>query len=209
MALEVWSHDIRTGAPLLRVAASSATGSPTITGDGSGTVTVPLREKKYTATEAAAARAINRNIFRVNDRIVTLRDGEHIPYAGFIEGTSYDFSTGVLTLRLKEIRQILRQRLTFPVDQPELGNMTIAGKSWEGTVRAIIQRAMWWSTQWVLPIDVPVDSSGTVNLTWRAYQELTINDLLAQIESWGAVIMFRPYLTTAGGVRFGTEVFSV
>lgn len=203
--MSVWSHDAHSGEPLLEVFPSSGSGTPQVGGDGTGSFVIPLRDPKTAMPQSTA-----RDMFRVNDRILALRDGDDVEYAGIIASTSYNRDKGVLTVRTEEIRQIFRQRMPFGVNQYPLGDLAVTGKSLSGAVRAILTRGMQigqaGETQWALPIDLPADGSGTFTASWKNYQVFTIEDLLEQVEAEGAEVVFTPYLTGSGLLRFQTGV---
>lgn len=197
----VWIHDLRTGAPLLEMFPSSGSWNRRLTGTGQGSHVFQLR-----ARETALPRATVRDLFRNNDRAISVCFGDHVAYAGFVETPKYQRGTGTLAVTHREIREMFRQRSTFGVNNYPAGDLTVTNRSPSGAVRAILARAMQWTSQWAFPIDLPPDGSGSFSAEWKRYQRLSIDDLLCQVEAEGVEVDFDPYRDAAGNLRWRTRV---
>lgn len=183
-------------------------------GTGSGSVTFQTRD-----AVAALGRDEFWSLLEPNDRMLSVRWGDHVSFLGVLGDWDYDRDAGSLTVAMNEFPgAFFPQRMTFGVNQYALGDLLISNKSRSGAVRAVLQRAMEWSAEWVLPIDLPADGAGSFNAEWRRWDTLRISDLLTQIEQDGTEIYFRPYVSGAGvrlqtlvapKVTYGASEFSV
>jgi hypothetical protein len=150
-----------------------------------------------------------RDLLRPSDRMIVVKSGDEVAYAGMPQIDHYDRDMGVVTASTVELRRIFRWRLTHGVDAVlTLGDLGVAGKSIPGAVRRILYRGMLDGTPgWDFPIDLPADGAGSFSADWLGSDLFTINDLLVQIEKAGYEVFLRPYLTD-GMLRFETEVGS-
>ena len=200
--MPVWSfqvHETMTGLLRLTVEPSEGSWTRRLNGGGQG-------QHKFVLRGGDLSPAVARDLFRPNaSTLAVLWDGVPV-YAGVIVSTTYDRAAGVLTVSHAELRMIWAQRLTFGVSNYVDGDLTVTNRNLSGAARAVIARGMAWGTIWQLPVDLPADGSGTFSAQWKRYQCLTIEDLLAQLESEGCEIDFRPYLTGAGVLRWQTRI---
>ncbi|GAA4774682.1 hypothetical protein [Microbacterium gilvum] len=193
-------HDTISGARLVEVFPSAGSWARRLTGQGQGQHTFVL-----TDSETGFSRATWRDLLRDNARTLLVCWEETPVYAGMILSSAYDRSTRTVTVSHTEIRHIFKQRLTFGVNQYVNGDLTITNKNANGVVRAILQRATQWSSEWALPLDLPENESGTLSRSWKKHQVLTIEDLLGSVEEEGYEIEFRPALTS-GVLRWSVRV---
>lgn len=192
--------DTRTGEPLLPVEAAAANGTRRISGTGSGSHSFVVRG-------TGLPRETWRDLLRPNARTVAHVWGGHVAYAGFIEARpSYSRKTGIVTVAHKEIREYLRARAMFRVDNYAGGGLSVIGRTYQGAVRAILQRAMGWGAEWQFPFDLPADGVGGFTATWENHQVLTVDDALKQVEDAGCEIDFEPYLDANGWLRWRVRV---
>ena len=200
MVQETWLFDMRTGNRIRRVWPSAHPWQTDLKGEGSSTATFKTDDAERPLTNVPAT-------FRPNARGLAVLWGDAVLYAGKIESWVYDRDAQTLAVSTVEIRQEMSWRLTYGVNQYENGTLSIANRSASGAVRAILARAMQWSAEWALPIDLPPDGPGTITSTWEFWRKLRISDLLTQIEEEGYEVYFRPYLA-GNQIRYQTVVAS-
>jgi hypothetical protein len=191
---------MRTGNLIRRVRPYDHPWETGLKGEGSSTATFKTDDAEHPLTNVAAT-------FRPNARGLAVLWGDVVEYAGKIESWAYDRDAQNLAVSTVEIRAEMLWRLTYGVNVYEQGTLSIVAKSAAGAVRAILARAMQWSSEWALPIDLPADTAGLISQTWEFWRKLRISDLLQQIEEEGYEIYFRP--RKAGNqIRFETIVSS-
>lgn len=196
-------HVTRTGAPVMLVEPAACPWTRRITGTGTGSVELKLRDSL-----TAIPRAMIRDLITPNKHTLAVRWGTgatpHVAFAGVITGSSYDRDTGTLTADLAEIRMIFAKRMTGGVNQYGAPwNLTYTNRSAAGAFRAVLARSMAPSAEWALPIDLPADGSGTLSREVDFFEAITISDLFAEIEDQtGATLDFRPYYTSGGVLRW-------
>lgn len=193
--------DTISGNPIFSLPAVDRGGSHSrkVTGAGSAQYTVPLQG-------IGLSRDVARLISEPNGVSFAVVWGSHVEFAGPVQAVDYSRDTRSMTVRAKELRPLFSQRLTFGVLNYGQGDLTVSNRSLSGAARAVLARAMQWGELWELPVDLPADGSGTFSAEWKNYQCLTIEDLLQQIEKAGTEIDFRPYLTSAGALRYETRL---
>lgn len=195
-----WIYQTRTGSLELPVELSQSRWTRLLSGEGTGTHTVPVRN---------IPRTLRDEVTRGNtySLAVTWNDS-YVAYAGVILGRRKVDRTGEYVLRTKELpAAMFHKRMTFGVNQynPATGQLSVSNRSYSGAVRAVLTAAMAPSSEWVLPIDLPGDGAGGFSATWRHEETLTVKDLLQQIRDEGNEIDFRPYIS-GGTVRHQTRV---
>lgn len=193
-------YDTQQGFRLAPLFPSSQSWTTRIGAPGSGTSVFQLADTDMTREQW-------RELMRPWARtIVQSIDGQPV-YAGVIISRSYDKSSKTLTVRHSEVREIFSRRFSFglngyagssnPADPDYHGALRIVNRSARGTARAIIERgALMGPTghPWRLPIEVPADEAGDVNVVWENYQVRSIERLLTEVEERhdGPDIYFRP-----------------
>lgn len=198
MAHETWLFDMWTGELIRRVYPFDHAWSTSLLGDGTSTA-------QFKTDDADRPLGNVRSVFRPNARGLAVLWGDTVEYAGKIETLPYDRDGQVLSVTTVEIRNEMKWRLTYGVNQYEAGTLSIMSRSASGAVRAILNRAMQWSAEWALPIDPPADASGSITQEWEFWRKLRINDLLVQIEQEGYEIYFRP-VKDNNRIRFKVSV---
>lgn len=157
------------------------------------------------------------------DRIfVSSWDGT-IKYAGYIHTIDpWVRTTKTVTIRTSCVRDFLKNRLLYPVDEASYrsGTLEVKNRSFEGAVRALLAAATSGHTaNWNLPIVLPPDSEGIISRTWWYYEGWTAERALAELAatSDGPDIDFEPRWTVydeAGAsnvewvVRYGLPALS-
>lgn len=205
----MWSymiHEFRTGAPVMRVEPSACSWTRRLTGTGTGSFELKLRDSL-----TAIPRAMVRDILTENRMALAVRWGTgatpHVAFAGFITGATYDLDTGTISAALAEPKTIFNKRMTGGVNQYGVPwDLTITNRSLAGAVRAILARAMAPSSEWALPLDLPADGAGTYSRKVAYWETVTIADLITEVEKQGVTVDFRPYVTSAGVLRFNVRV---
>lgn len=192
MAHETWLFDMFTGDLIRRVFPFDHEWSTSLLGDGTSTAQFKTDDEERPLGNVRAT-------FRPNARGLAILWGDTVEYAGKIETLPYDRDGQVLTVTTVEIRNEMKWRLTYGVNQYTNGTLSVTNRSASGAVRAILARAMQWSAEWVLPIDLPADGSGSFTQIWEFWRKLRINDLLVQVEQEGYEVYFRP-------VRVGNRI---
>lgn len=207
----VWSYQVvvtRTGAPVQLVSPSACSWTRRLTGTGTGSVELKLRDEFH-----AIPRAMVRDLLTPNKHTLVVRWGSgedpHVAFAGVITGTSYSRDTGTVAANLAEVRMLFAKRMTGGVNQYGAPwNLTYAGRSAAGAVRALLTRAFAPSSEWSLPIDLPPDGAGSLSRQVDFFETITISDLIAEVESQaGVVVDFRPYYS-GGVLRWESRVLS-
>ncbi|MGO2110735.1 MAG: hypothetical protein ACTH31_03900 [Pseudoclavibacter sp.] len=124
-------------------------------------------------------------------------------FAGVIMDTSYALDTGTVTANLTELRTLFSKRMTGGVNQYGAPwDFSYTNRSASGAVRAILARAMAPSSEWLFPIDLPADGSGSLSRGVDFFETMTIEDLLVEVEDQsGVTVDLRPYLSS-GNLRW-------
>lgn len=194
--------DSITGEPILPIEVKSGSWSAKIDGSGSNSFRVDVRSIDRSA-------AFRRDLLRPNARLVAhIDEADTVIAAGLILDGPYNRTTGTVTRRWVDIRDLFRQRMGFGVGSwGPSGTLTVTNRSYSGAVRAIVSRQLRDFTQptWMLPIDLPADGSGSFSRKWDYYAFPTMDDCLSEIEKEGVEIYFDPYLNN-GNLRFATRV---
>lgn len=197
-------YNTQTGQPRLTFEVSGCSWSTSLTGQGTGTHTIPL-----------FGEGISQEVIRAystgNQFTICQIWNGHVVYAGVIQRVQYSPSTRALTVYSAELRTAyLDSRMLFGVFSYTPGGtaLAVSGKSRSGAARAVLDRATsaYWGSFWTLPIDLPADGSGSFSATWLMEERLTLEDHLKQIEDDGCEIYFRPYLDGDGWLRWETLV---
>jgi hypothetical protein len=135
--------------------------------------------------------------------------------SGVIAGrTVWDPASGRMRVPFQHSSDVFfPARLTFGVNRYADGDLSVTNRSYQGAVRAILQRAMWGGPSpaggtWPLNFDLPADQAGGFTRLWRRWESLTIMSLLDQIRAAGVEISHRDYLDGAGVLRHATVAAS-
>lgn len=198
---ETWIHESISGAPVERVFPEAFPWSTSLLGDGKGTATFKVddAQKKLTRTRIWS-------LFTPNSRMLVLRRGSFVAYAGKIDDWDYDHDSKNLTVASVELENEWSWRLTYGVNGYTSGTLTVTNRTHSGAVRAILARAMQWAPEWAYPIDLPSDAAGTFSSKWDYFKKFKISDILDQIRAEGYEIYLRPYIDANGNLRFQTRV---
>lgn len=193
--------DTATGNPILDIDSGidAANWTRRLGGEGSGSHTFKLSGLGIPQPQV-------RDLFADQKRTIAVCWGNHVAYAGVVQQAKYDRKAGTINVSHDEIRTFMRARMQFGVAAPTGGDLTITSRSYSGAVRAILSRAMQWSAEWTLPIDLPADGAGSYSAVREWWRFLTIDDLLSEVEEQGVEIDFRPYLDGSGKLRYQTLV---
>ena len=201
MKHETWIYDMRTGALIRRVYPHDHQWQTSLKGDGTSTAIFKTDDAERPAPGAAS--------IRPNARGLAVVWGSVVEYAGKIESWKYSRDAQTLTVSTVELRNEMMWRLTYGVNQYENGTLTITNRNASGAVRAILARAMQWSSEWALPIDLPADGTGSISVEWENWRKLRISDCLQQVEEAGYEVYLRPYYDADNRrIRFQTLVSS-
>lgn len=185
-------HETMTGNCLIEVFPSAGSWTRRLNGQGSGTHTFVL-----TDVLTGFDRTTWRSLLAPNARTLTVVWNDTPVYAGVILKSTYNRDSRTISVDHSEIRTLMKNRLTFGVQDHLTGDLTITGRSASGAVRAITQRSVQWSADWALPIVHPADGSGAISKAWKWYQVVTIEDCLGEIEKEGWQIDFHPTFNSA------------
>lgn len=196
-------HDTISGQKVTDIPAADGSWTRRINGMGNATHTFMLRDANY-----PYSRSQNRNFFQTNSRVLAVRDGRTVLYAGVMLKPTYTQDTGALSVPTVEIREFWRVRMTFGVANYQDGDLQLTNVNEQAAVAALITRGTRWGSTWELPIDLPSgQAAGDFDADWKRYQCLTIDTLLKQIEARGFEIEFSPYLANdADDLRWSTTV---
>lgn len=180
-------HDTMSGVCLVEVFPSAGSWTRRLNGQGGGSHTFVL-----TDVLTGFDRSTWRSLLAPNARTLTVCWGEVPVYAGVVLKSTYNRDSRTVSVDHSEIRTLMKNRLTFGVQDYTSGDLTITAKSGSGAVRAITQRSVQWSSDWALPIVHSADGVGQISKTWRWYEVVTIEDCLGEIEKEGWEIDFYP-----------------
>lgn len=191
----------RTGARRDSLTPSSVSWSRRLTGTGRGSFGFPLRDAD------ALPRGGMRDFLTPTSRTLTLEWGGHVAFAGLVQQSAYDRDSGVVSARTVEIRDLFKKRMTGGVNQYGAPwDFSYTNRSAGGAVRAIMLRAMAPSSEWDLPLDLPINNAGTLSRTVDFFETVTIDDLLKEVEDQaGVTVDFLPRIVS-GGLRWAVRV---
>ncbi|GAA1149104.1 hypothetical protein F6W69_10695 [Microbacterium oxydans] len=198
---EAWIHEAITGAPVERVFPEAFPWSTSLLGDGKATTTFKVDDVQKRLTRDRIW-----SLFVPNARMLVLRRGSFVAYAGKIDDWDYDRDSQVLMVASVELENEWSWRLTYGVSGYTDGTLTVVNRTHSGAVRAILARATQRSVEWNYPIDLPSDAAGTFSAQWDFFKKFKISDLLDQIRAEGYEIYLRPYIDANGNVRFQARV---
>lgn len=204
MVRQAWIHDAFTGAPLMPVYPTAARWTMRLKGSESASATFNLNDERM----GQLPQPLLADLFQENARMLMIRDGSAVEYFGPIVKVVDDPLTGVMQVECKGERDKLAKRYTFPANDLNAAPLVIASRSYSGAVRAILERAMAWSSEWQLPVDLPANGSGVYSRTVFGWEAQTISQLLAGVEAEGSEVWLRPYLASDGSGRFQPRVAS-
>jgi hypothetical protein len=198
---EVWVHEAITGTPVERVFPEVFPWSTSLLGDGKATATFKVDDVRKQLTRARIW-----SLFVPNARMLVLRRGSFVAYAGKIDDWDYDRDAQVLTVASVELENEWSWRLTYGVSGYADGTLVVSNRTHSGAARAILARAIQRSPEWNYPIDLPADAPGTFSAQWDFFKKFKISDLLDQIRSEGYEIYLRPYVDANGNLRLQARV---
>ncbi len=198
---QVCIHESITGNFIERVFPETFTWSTSLLGDGTGTTTFKVDD-----TQKQLTRERIWSLFAPNARMIVLRRGSFVAYAGKIDDWDYAKDETTITVSSVELENEWSWRLTYGVNVYTQGTLVVTNRTHSGAARAVLARAMQWSPEWAYPIDLPADASGTFSAQWDFFKKFKISDLLEQIRAEGYEIYFRPYLDANENLRFQTRV---
>lgn len=196
MVWSYWIVNTMTGEKQLEVRPDSGTCRTSLTGVGSGEHTFRLRD-----ASDPIPRATVRDLFLSWIRTLVVCWDDQPVYAGVIVGGRWNRSTGVLTVRHRELRAILSKRFgwkvtTYPTVTGLAWNWKVTGKSLRGLVRAVAQR-MFLSVpgdNWHLPVVLPADESGSKEFEEWAFNLRSGEQMLSDLQDTdgGPDVYLRP-----------------
>jgi hypothetical protein len=208
----VWVHDAKTGEPRERLDLDLTGDSPwsaSIEGAGVSEVTIATSGGLWTP-------ALIEESFSPNNRLLVrwwgVNGGAHpddvVVSAHKIDDYDYDRDAGTVKVSAVDLIEVAGWRLIGPVGSDPHLTLTITGRSAEGAVAEALDRMMQYGhPDWILPIDLPVNTPGEFSGEWVFWKKPLISDVLAEIRTrMGVEVYLRPYPTASGGVRFQTLV---
>lgn len=197
-------YETRPGTIEMPVELASNSATTLLTGQGTGT---------HTIRAEGISRALLRELSEGNRWSIAIGwadDPSYCAYSGVIQGRRLDDDSDTAILRTRELpAAMFADRSFFGVNQytPGAGPLVVTNRSYSGAVRAFLQACMAPSSEWVFPIDLPPDGSGTFSKTAKREEAMTLADLLKIIRDMGQEIDFRPYFS-GNQVRHATRVAS-
>lgn len=197
----MWTYGIYntvTGEPLLdNLTPSAASWTTRLSGgEGAGTFTFNL-------ADLGIPQATIHDLLRPSARMIVVKWGTAVAYAGTPQPDLYKRDAVTVTASTVELRRLFRWRLADDVEHViSNGDLTVTSVNPAGAVNAILTRTMHNGGNWILPIDFPTSGSGTFTVTWPGADQLTINDMIADVEKDGSDVLFRPYLDSNGWLRW-------
>lgn len=200
-----WSltvNDAITGQFRAHITTSASSWSTSLTGDGESTETIVVNDE-----DAPWGPGTVDQVFEGNARMIVRWWGDTPIYAHKIDEYEYDDDKGAVEVKASELIREADWRMVDGVLAPLDSNLTIAGKSASGAIRAVLARMMQWGPEWVYPIDLPPDGSGDVGGGWAFWEKYRISDIIKQIEDrTGSETFLRVYSTGGRDVRFQAVV---
>lgn len=202
MGWSYWIHDTMSGDPIVQVHPAACSGTSRLTGRGDATVTFSLDGTSIPLPWQGYTTPTSRMLVKQWDR-----PGQDpiVQFAGYFIEPEYDKDAASVTVDAKELRQLLDVRpfgaAHLVASDPASWELRITSRSIAGAVRALLTRAITYSAESALPLDLPADGSGTYSRDFHAWDQITTADALADIEAMGYEVHFRPY-KTAGQLRF-------
>lgn len=195
---------VRSGAPEFVLPMAAANWATRLGSKGSASHVALLRG-------LGIPRSFIREVSRGNKYALAHCWGDHVAYAGIIQGRRYSENREALHLSSKELRAaLLGKRISHGVNEynPASGSLVLTSRSRGGATRVVLSAATKAGIVpgWELPIDLPAVGAGGFNATWFHDQGLTVENMLKQIEDDGVEIDFPPYITAGGYLRWGTRV---
>lgn len=140
-----------------------------------------------------------------------VREGDFFLAAGVITKAVADDDAGTLTIQCQDLDTVFwDNRLGASVRFIGLAGLVIEDRSASGFVRAVLLRAMDNLNpdfpRWHLPVDLPADGAGSLNLASSWWEFKKMGELLDFVRELGYHIYFRPYLHSSGALRWETTV---
>lgn len=198
---EYWIHDLRTGAPQLQVYPSDVSWTRRLNARGDGQFTFRVTDRTSIPRFGAG-----HELVRPNDRVIVVRWGTHVAYAGYVR--EWEYAQGAqVRVSTGEIRGILARRYTGRPDAyGSLWNLSYTNRSASGAVNTILSRSVSLAEGYSLPLVLPPHTAGELSRQIRFYETLSIDDALREVEDSGAQVDFEPTLTTDGHLRWQVTV---
>lgn len=206
MGWSYWIHDTMTGNPLIQVHPSACSGTSRLTGKGDATVTFALDGTSIPLPWQGYTTPTSRTLVKQRDR-----PGQDpiVQFAGYFLEPEYERDAASVTVDVKELRQLLDVRVFgaahLVASDPGSWELRITNRSVSGAVRAILTRAIDYSLESALPVDLPADGAGSYSREFHAWDQITTADALADIEAMGYEVYLRPY-KTGGKLRYQVVV---
>ncbi|MCJ1687790.1 hypothetical protein [Rathayibacter sp. VKM Ac-2927] len=135
------------------------------------------------------------------DRIFVSSWEGTVKYAGYIHTIDpWARSSKTFTIRTSCVRDFLKNRFLYPVDDGSYrnGTLEVKDRSFAGAARALLAAATSGHTaNWNLPLVLPEDGPGVVSRTWWYYEGWTAERALTELQSTsdGPDIDFEPRWT--------------
>lgn len=197
-------NQTRSGSIELPLELSASSATSLLTGQGTGSHTVPMR----TIPRTLLMELTQGNRYSLS--IGWAGDPTYCAYSGVIQQRRISDDTGDMVLRTRELPSAMfGRRSFFGVNQynRESGQIVITNRSYSGAVRQILAAGMAPSSEWLFPLDLPADGAGGFSKTWRHEEAIPLDDMLQVFRDQGQEIDFRPYFS-GGQVRHRTRVMS-
>lgn len=140
---------------------------------------------------------------------LVISDPRGVVAAGVIMTSEVDDDAGTLTLGGQDLADVFwGSRLGSGVGSIQNAGIKFDNRSASGAVRRILDRAMAEGEHpaWFLPVDLPSDGSGSFDVDSKWYELWTAAELLDEVRAEGYRIHHRPYFTSAGTLRYTTQV---
>lgn len=199
-----WIHDLRTGDPELQVYPAACSWTRRLSGRGDGRFTFSTADGTSVPRFGAG-----HELLRPYNRVIAVRWGDHVAYAGVIREWEYDAASRTVQASTEEVRVMFSRRLMGrPTEYGPAWDFSYTGRSANGAVNAILERSLTLTTEYRIPIDKPPWTEGSLSRQARFYEIVTAEDLLREVEDTGATIDFAPYVTDAGRLRWKASAWT-
>lgn len=175
-----WLCETRTGRKLLQVEAlPGGSWSTLVSGIGSGS-------HQFAIAGSPVPKALWRQVTYPWANTIVQCWNDVPVYAGIVIDRALDRTTGKLTVRSKEFRQILSRRYPFRIGgEYNTGTVNIVDRTTRGMISDIVRIGVFKNDDvggWNLPVSINASEVGPGNLTIWNYDFVTIENALAERE---------------------------
>lgn len=158
---------------------------------------VSTRSHVFRLDDDGLDRARRREVFQTWDRTLVVRENGVPVYSGLVTGLPYDKTSRTLTVKHRDVREILKRRYLFGVaSYNPSGTVNMENLSRRGIITRLLYLGMRhpFSEWWPLPVNLPAEQSGDQTRVLYHYDFQTIEKLVSDVsaEEGGPDVDFHP-----------------